>query len=357
MTNREFSNEIESQAKYWLWRIAEGLSQHERQTFVAWVNQDNKHHLALHKYSPSIKTTKILTEFNGLFPLEKSNSSKFKTLFSKCSLAASVIFLCLLTSEAFLNKNLFSFFHQPVKIVYQEFSTKVGEQANFSLPDGSIVHLNTNSLLTISFSKDHRQLDLIKGEATFEVAKDKLRPFSVTSGQQSFTALGTIFNVQKNSNNELELIVTEGRVLIASSNERLAQLSQKIADSAQQSMSDDIIIAGEKTTIKNKVQINKSKVSAQVDFQELAWKKGVLIFDGESLATALNEISRYTELRFIIEDKELANKKVAGYFRTGDIDALLSSISDNLELNYTKTDHHNVLITGAYQSAKAFNMQ
>jgi transmembrane sensor len=348
MTNKLSTNEIEMQAKYWLWRIEQGLSQQERQSFVAWVNQDNGHHLALHKYSPSIKTSKLLADFKGLFPLEKHGASKYKKLFTQFSLAASVLFFSILTSQFFLKNNLLSVFEDASSnTVYQQYSTKTGEQASFNLPDGSLVHLNTNSLLTISFNGEYRQLNLIKGEALFDVAKDKSRPFSVTSGQQSFTALGTIFNVQKSDNHHLELIVTEGRVLIADSNESLPELAKKIANTSKHNQKNSIIVAGEKTTIINKVQSPKSIVSPQVLLQELAWQKGILIFDGESLKTALDEISRYTDVTFTIEDPSIAEKKVAGYFKAGDVETLLASISVNFELNYTKTNHNTVLITKA----------
>lgn len=351
MTNKQCTNEIEMQAKYWLWRLEQGLSQQERQAFVAWVNQKNEHHLALHKYSPSTKMSKLLADFNGLFPLEKKAPSKYKKPFTQFSLAASVLFLSILTSEVFLNKSLLSFFHETsTAIVYQQYSTKTGEQASFNLPDGSLVNLNTNSLLTISFSDNHRQLNLIKGEALFDVAKDKSRPFSVTSGQQSFTALGTIFNVQKNDNNHLELIVTEGRVLIADSNESLPELTQKIANTVKNSNLSSIIIAGEKATIINKIQLPKSAISSQSLSQELAWQKGMLIFDGESLTMALNEISRYTDVNFTIEDPALAEIKVAGYFKAGDVETLLDSISYNFDLEYTKTSYNTVLITKATDS-------
>jgi transmembrane sensor len=202
---------------------------------------------------------------------------------------------------------------------------------------------------------------LIRGEALFDVEKDKSRPFSVTSGQQSFTALGTIFNVQKNDNNHLELIVTEGRVLIADSNETLTELTKKIAKTVKQPERKNIIMAGEKAIIIDQVQLPKNKITPQQEYQELAWQKGMLIFDGESLTSALDEISRYTNVNFTIADKDLAEITVAGYFKAGDVETLLDSISYNFDLKYTKTAHNTVLITKATnstsQTAKALSMQ
>jgi len=347
MTKTACQSEIETQAKYWLWRIEQGLSQQERQAFVAWVNQDNKHHASLRKYSRSLTTTKLLAEFNGLFPLERKTTNKAKTFISQISLAASVVFFGIITSEVFFNNSFSQLFQKSsMPVVYQQFSTKLGEQASFSLPDGSLVQLNTNSLLTISFSDGHRQLNLIKGEALFDVAKDKSRPFSVSSGQQSFTALGTIFNVQKNDNDHLELIVTEGRVLIADSNESLPALTRKIAYSTQQE-DDNIIVAGEKSVIFNNTQLPISKVSSEILSQELAWQKGMLIFDGEELSDALREINRYSDVRLIIEDKNLANIKVSGYFKTGDFQNLLESLTYNFNLNYKEIGNNTIAINKA----------
>jgi transmembrane sensor len=343
MTELACHNEIETQAKYWLWRLEQGLSQQERQAFVAWVNQDNKHHTSLRKYSRSLTTEKLLAEFNGLFPLERKKSNKAKTFIYQMSLAASVVFFGIITSEVFFNNSFSQLFQKAsMPIVYEQFSTKLGEQASFDLPDGSTVQLNTNSLLTISFSDNHRQLNLIKGEALFDVEKDKSRPFTVSSGQQSFTALGTIFNVQKSDNNHLELIVTEGRVLIADSNEPLPTLTRKIAYSTLQE-GNNIIVAGEKAVIINKAQLPINKISS--DPNELAWQKGMLIFDGESLNDALDEISRYTDIRFTIEDQQLANIRVAGYFKAGDVKSLLESLTYNFDLNYKEIDNNTIVIS------------
>jgi len=347
MTKLACHNETETQAKYWLWRIEQGLSQQERQAFVAWVNQDNKHHASLRKYSRSVTTAKLLAEFNGLFPLERKTSNKTKTFIYRMSLAASVVFFGIITSEIFFNNSLSQLFQRTsMPIVHQQYSTTLGEQTRFDLPDGSKVQLNTNSLLTISFSDNHRQLNLIKGEALFEVAKDKSRPFSVSSGEQSFTALGTIFNVQKSKNNQLELIVTEGRVLIADSNESLSTLTRKIVESTLQE-NNNIVVAGEKAIIDNKTQLPKSELSSEALSHELAWQKGMLIFDGESLNNALDEIGRYTDIRFTIEDKQLANIKVAGYFKVGDITSLLDSLSDNFGLTYKEIDNNTIVINKA----------
>ena len=96
-----------------------------------------------------------------------------------------------------------------------------------TLADGSKLHLNTNSVVTVDFSSTARNIVLLKGEAHFEVAHDTSRPFSVTAGNNTVTAVGTAFNMQYVDDNAFELVVTDGKVLVkdrfkaSSSNESL----------------------------------------------------------------------------------------------------------------------------------------
>ena len=71
----------------------------------------------------------------------------------------------------------------------------------------------------------------------------------------------------------------------------------------------------------------------------------MLIFDGELLTDALDEISRYTDIRFTIEDQQLANIKVSGYFKAGDVKSLLDSLTDNFELSYKEIAQNSIAIS------------
>ncbi len=66
-----------------------------------------------------------------------------------------------------------------------------------TLADGSVVHLDVDSEINVSFSSGHRDITLVNGRALFEVAHDASRPFVVSAGQSHTTALGTHFQVQR----------------------------------------------------------------------------------------------------------------------------------------------------------------
>lgn len=83
-------------------------------------------------------------------------------------------------------------------IQFQTVETSVGQMKKVTLPDGTIVHLNANSSMKVpvAFSAKDRQFYLLEGEAFFEVAKDKQRPFIIHNQQLEVKVLGTSFNVR-----------------------------------------------------------------------------------------------------------------------------------------------------------------
>jgi transmembrane sensor len=287
----------------------------------------------------------VLTKLSALFPLKKTPSHK-STLVIKYALAASAVFILLFTGNLFFNKTPFPSINNDLQFVeVRTLQTAVGQQTRFSLSDGSRIKLNTNSLVQVSFSKNNRLLTLIKGEANFNVAKDKSRPFTVTVGEKSFTALGTVFNVQKTSNKDMELVVTEGRVLITKSNEPLTKIASKFSILSKEKSPNLVISSGEIATIKNNIKTSTQKNSFEKIQRELAWQQGMLVFNGEKLDEALTEISRYTTTKFEINDVEINKIKVAGYFKANDIEGLLESLSNNFNIEFEKVNNNTIRLS------------
>ena len=93
-------------------------------------------------------------------------------------------------------------------------STAVGEQRSITLADGSLIKLNTRTTIRHRFDESTRRVELIEGEALFDVARDEQRPFIVTAGATEVRVLGTSFNVYKQSDLEATVSVLEGRVTV-----------------------------------------------------------------------------------------------------------------------------------------------
>src|SRR5260221_5540279 len=98
---------------------------------------------------------------------------------------------------------------------YPSYSTDVGERRSLTLDDGSTVDLNARSKVRIEFSKAERRVDLIEGQALFQVAKNMDRPFIVKSGEATVRAVGTQFDVDRKATGTT-VTVLEGRVVVYS---------------------------------------------------------------------------------------------------------------------------------------------
>jgi transmembrane sensor len=337
--------DIQEQASLWISKMDRGLCKKEKLNFQQWAKQSDFHRNSLFSLAALWDDLSVLNELSALFPLEKPKSQK-TSFIAKYAMAASVAFIMLFSGVFFFNSTSFSdSINEQQFVETRTIQTAIGQQARFSLSDGSRIKLNTNSLVKINFSKGSRLLTLVKGEARFDVAKDKSRPFTVTVGEKSFTALGTIFNVQKTTNKDMELVVTEGRVLITKSDEPLNKIAKTLITLPKEELPGLLVISGEKTTIENNILAPTQQTSFEQIQRELAWQQGMLVFNGEPLVEALAEVSRYTTVKFKISNAELTKIKVAGYFKANDIDGLLKSLSSNFNIHFEKMDNNAIRLS------------
>jgi len=334
-------NDIQEEACLWVSRMDRGLSAIEEQDLFAWIKRSNIHHSVLFEMASHWDDLSVLNELSGLFPLEQPKH-KTKSKLVVLAMAASIALVSLFTTNMALHGGFWPSTNETATAQSTVFRTKLGEREIFSLPDGSNIQLNTNSVVKIDFTASHRKLTLVRGEARFDVAKDTTRPFTVTSGQQSFTALGTIFNVQKNDEQNMELVVTEGRVLITKAMEDLKNISSALIHLAEDDLPGRLIISGEKAVITKNISLPTEQVSLDKIQRDLAWQQGMLIFEGEPLKQVLVEVSRYSETEFEILDPQLMRINVAGYFKVGDTEGLLASLAGSFDIVATKA-HGNVI--------------
>ncbi|MGO2010888.1 MAG: FecR family protein [Pseudoalteromonas sp.] len=335
---------IQAQASRWISAMDRGLSQKERAGFQVWVAQSSHHQDAVFELAQLWDDMSVLNELSSLFPNKSINTKS--PFFTRYTMVASFFAFLLLASFMFINLGVWPD-NEKMKAKYSKiYRTKVGEQATYVLPDRTIVQLNTNSLLEVAYTQNHRQLILTRGEGRFNVAKDASRPFTVMAGDKDFTALGTVFNVQRNAVNDLELVVTEGKVMITAPN-----IEVNASDfAALQGASNDtekvkiinasIVTSGEKVLIKESKTKSINRLSVDDIQRDLAWQQGMLIFNGEPLSEALQEVSRYTATRFKLSDPALGSLKVAGVFKAGDIIGLLDSLQANLAIEHERLGEH-----------------
>ena len=194
------------------------------------------------------------------------------------------------------------------------FATKHGEQQTHRLADGSLLHLNTDSAATVSFTHSERIVILTSGEAEFDAAHELQRPFRVFAGAAEAVDMGTQFDVRLEPGSTL-ITVLEGKVAIglAPSDERGG--SGRPAQFVELSTNQQIRVA----------QGAWPAAPIAVDSQRTAsWLRRQISFDHEPLAQVAKEFNRYTSKPIEIDTPGLGEMEISGVFATDDVDAFVA---------------------------------
>jgi len=306
------------QAADWISRASRGLSAEERAELNRWRASPGNAR-ALEQLSTMWSQMDVLRELAHVFPEPPRQQPVARPRWQawRPALAAALVLATVAAGFA-LQRHLAS--TRPLvaaRAASSEFTTAVGEQRNVSLPDGSMLAINTASQVqVVSLGTDSRELRLVRGEAHFTVAHDASRPFRVNAAGHVVQALGTAFDVRLLPGGGLEVIVTDGHVKLLSGNGAVGDLLK----------SQYMRIAGDGSS-------KVGRLDDEAVASRLAWRNGMLVFDGETLADALAEFSRYTSERFVITDPRLQGLRIGGYFAAGDATALREALRANFRID------------------------
>ena len=335
------------EASSWLAKLDRGLTSDEQLAMQKWLVASPQHTQVLLEVARLWDKMDQLSRLSGLFPVTTIKQQTSKTWLG--ATAAAIIFA--ITIGFYQIGGNFSPFGQAAVVAQQmSYHTDIGESQTIHLPDNSKLVLNTNSFVQIRYTPTARIIKLQRGEIHIDVAHDTTRPLSVIAGGKVIQALGTAFNVEVR-NALVELIVTEGKVLVGKKNVTTHAKSINIDDIAKRLPKSAMLISkGEKIdldrtgkTTDKAIRVDPSEVASS-----LSWQQGNLIFRGESLAEVMTEISRYTNITFeLANDEKLNQIQVAGMFKTGDVKGLLEVLNNNFNINYEKTSHNKIILTYA----------
>ncbi|HVW71025.1 MAG TPA: FecR domain-containing protein [Steroidobacteraceae bacterium] len=251
----------------------------------------------------------------------------------------AVVLIGIVASAAFL------WHPRTAAVTSSTYATATGEVTAITLSDGSTIHLNTASRVTVTYARNARILQLVAGEAYFEVAPSPQRPFVVYAGRFSVRALGTAFAVQM-LDSGVDLTVTQGQVELAS----FKTPPRDVAGAAASGLG---LPEGEAGETRYSVSLGQhivvsangrrvEKIDAEGIEKRLAWRDGVLIFDDDPLKDVVAEITRYTATRIVIADPSIRDVKIGGYFKVQDINSILGTLQENFGIDVRK-DNDNVV--------------
>ena len=340
---------VQAQASAWLAKLdGNESSPEDLRAFKQWVNKDDAHIAAFEKVAAAWDELNILTRLPSVlqqrelrqqhqkrYQKQKSEQERetiTKYPFRYVALAATLVLALFIGVQQ-------SF--QPAQ--HASYWTAVGEQKTITLPDNSVVQLNTNSRLRFDYQGEVRAIYLYQGEAHFTVAKNPQRPFEVYAGAGRVRAVGTAFSVMLNEmSHDINVMVTEGVVDVAPEisvpSIDFATAKTKHKNKVAQSTANKEPVKSRRVEAGNAVVFNQKAVQATEHVEDaemqrrLAWQPGLLIFSGEPLEEVVTEISRYTNTKIIIKSEEAKTLRIGGQFQVADTKAIFSALEQGFGL-------------------------
>jgi transmembrane sensor len=216
------------------------------------------------------------------------------------------------------------------------YQTAVGERRVERLEDGSRISLDSDTLVKVRYSRDARQLVLVRGRARFDVVHDIMRPFTVTAGNETVVAVGTSFDVEQLDGKVLVTLI-EGRVVVKTNTpapepaatSRSSPVSRSLAMSAGQEL----------VAVKDSPPfIAPANLPVAT-----AWESGQLVFNNEPLGQAVERVNRYTDKPLLV-DAAVASLRISGVFNAGDVGAFVDAVTSYFPVQASTNDANQTIL-------------
>ena len=319
------------EASQWIAKLESGLNADQAQQLREWMWEDSRNEEVLAEMAALWDRMDVLANLTDLFPHVPHHMT---TKWRRAAIAASVVLAAIAGIWSVVDVNQEAPLPVMAKATYE---TRIGDQANMTLADGSDIRLNTNTRAVVALRENSRVIFLERGEIHVEVAHDPTRPFSVFAGNRIVQAVGTAFNVKLDDHQHVEVVVTDGRVLVGirPNND---SASSVIAGSSLS------VSEGERVVLDDEVGQIESLEPQEIEVV-LSWREGNLIFQGESLREATEEIGRYTHIEFAFTDEDLKEIRIAGRFKAGDVEGFLSSLKASFGIEYERKNEQTILLS------------
>lgn len=200
--------------------------------------------------------------------------------------------------------------------LFADYRTVAGERRIVALDDGSQVELAPASAIDVELTGTRRTVLLLSGQAFFTVARDPSRPFSVTAGEGTVTALGTAFDVKLGLGSAVSVAVDESRVDV-----RVPGAAGVIVASGQG-------VGYDGTTISPPTALDPGEIGD--------WRRGRLVFHDVRLAEAVADLERYGGGHIEILSGDAAKRRVTAVLDARDPAAGLDMLASGLGLRVVR---------------------
>jgi len=326
MGPQENSTDIDDVAANWVVRIDRGpLSADDQQELETWLKDDGRRKGAFARAQAIF----VFARQAGLGPLHEgvtppmsdlritARPSRRRVLWGAGAAAAAAVAV---TAGVSLGMGASSY------------STQRGEVRLLPLADGSVVTLNTNSEIVVRLGRTARTVQLLRGEALFDVAKDAKRPFTVTASDTVVRAVGTSFAVRSLRSEPVQVLVREGAVDMFRQEQQLTPL--RVPANAR-AVSLEVPYPSVKLV---DVALDDTAIA-----RHLAWRQGMISFEGASLSNAVTEFNRYSDVQITVDDPTIAGRTVTGLFSIHNPVGFARSVALSLNLKIEITPNRVML--------------
>ncbi|MFA4940433.1 FecR family protein [Brevundimonas sp.] len=319
MSARETADQIGEDAARWVMRIdREGHTPQVEQELKVWVSQDPRRAGALLMAEASWGMLDDLGQPQHQTDHKRGAGRPTLTRRTLWTGAGGAIAACAGAASLFILLNQ-----------GQVYVTEVGEIRRVPLADRSTMAVNTASQIKVEYSDARRAVVVDSGEAWFQVAKDKTRPFVVSAGDVHVEAVGTAFSVRRREAGA-DVMVTEGVVQVW------------VGDSRANAV---FVTAGSAIYAANTALIRlEPEMPAPTIERKLAWRSGRLDLQGETLQAAVDEFNRYNATPIVVTDPALAQERLYGVFRLDDASGFAQTAAVTLDATIS-VEGNRILLT------------
>jgi transmembrane sensor len=288
------------------WALRHPLDAEQQAEMEAWLAQDRRHAGALLRAQAALSLIGDAIEAD----IEQRPQSRFWT--RRRWIAASI--------GGTIAAGIAGMIGLP-RLMGDHVATERGEIRRLPLADGSVATIDSSSDLRVALDEDVRRITLARGQAWFQVAKDRRRPFVVDAGIAQARAIGTAFSVSRTENG-VQIAVTEGTVATW-------------ARDGGGTMT--ILKAGDFATFERGALTPVTGNAPAAIERSLAWRVGEIALEGETLADAVTRFNRYNAQQLVIVDESLANEKLIGLFRIDNPAGFARTLAASLDVAVTIT--------------------
>lgn len=315
---------IEERAYQWLARITSGsASAEDRLALEQWLKEDVLHRQA---YEEAVELWRQLGQLAGRpLPRLAEQAAPAMTLPRPVAQRPRRARRRLLAACAALLSALAVIPQLPFWLA--DYATGSGEIRAIALEDGSTMHLNTASAVSVDYTQANRSVRLLAGEAEFVVQKNPARPFVVTAGDETVRALGTAFIVRREA----------GTVTVT-------QVESRVEITAAQSDPGRKVILHPGERLQRRSGQPLPEAYAVDAGKAEAWRRGKLIFESAPLDEVIAEINRYRPGAVLLMGRKNAKLPVSGVFDLNRLDRVLAVIEQTLPVKALRVGGGVVLV-------------